>query len=328
MHLKCRRPWWPWRSRAGPGSFPGQRWVAAPAPRRRGSGGGDEGIVRKEKSGVKRSLVVVESPTKVKTIQKYLDPKYVVKASMGHVRDLPKSQLGRGSQEGLQAPLRDLAQQEEGPRRAEEGGGEVRRPLRGHRPRPGRGGHRLAPGPGASRSTSGTCYRITFNEITERAVKAAFLHPGKIDLKKVDAQQARRVLDRLVGYNLSPLLWDKVQRGLSAGRVQSVAVRPHRRPRARDRGLPPRGVLVAPRAPAGRAAARVRRHPPGGGRREGVAARRGDHARRDGAPGGRALRGPRGDARRAPALPGAPVHHLDPPAGGRPQARLHGRRRR
>ena len=68
-------------------------------------------------------------------------------------------------------------------------------------------------------------YRITFNEITERAVKAAFLHPGKIDLKKVDAQQARRVLDRLVGYNLSPLLWDKVQRGLSAGRVQSVAVR-------------------------------------------------------------------------------------------------------
>src|SRR5262249_49163449 len=68
-------------------------------------------------------------------------------------------------------------------------------------------------------------YRITFNEITERAVKAAFTQPGKIDLKKVDAQQARRVLDRLVGYSLSPLLWEKVQRGLSAGRVQSVAVR-------------------------------------------------------------------------------------------------------
>src|SRR5262245_35470278 len=67
-------------------------------------------------------------------------------------------------------------------------------------------------------------FRITFNEITERAVKAAFQHPGKIDLNKVDAQQARRVLDRLVGYNLSPLLWEKVQRGLSAGRVQSVAV--------------------------------------------------------------------------------------------------------
>src|SRR5262247_2615863 len=68
-------------------------------------------------------------------------------------------------------------------------------------------------------------FRITFNEITERAVKAAFNSPGKIDLKKVDAQQARRVLDRLVGYSLSPLLWEKVQRGLSAGRVQSVAVR-------------------------------------------------------------------------------------------------------
>jgi DNA topoisomerase-1 len=68
-------------------------------------------------------------------------------------------------------------------------------------------------------------YRITFNEITERAVKAAFTKPGKIDMHKVDAQQARRVLDRLVGYSLSPLLWDKVQRGLSAGRVQSVAVR-------------------------------------------------------------------------------------------------------
>src|SRR5206468_11830816 len=68
-------------------------------------------------------------------------------------------------------------------------------------------------------------FRITFNEITERAVKAAFTKPGRIDMKKVDSQQARRVLDRLVGYSLSPLLWEKVQRGLSAGRVQSVAVR-------------------------------------------------------------------------------------------------------
>src|SRR5213079_281528 len=68
-------------------------------------------------------------------------------------------------------------------------------------------------------------YRITFNEITERAVRGAFAKPGKIDLKTVDAQQARRVLDRLVGYKLSPLLWEKVQRGLSAGRVQSVAAR-------------------------------------------------------------------------------------------------------
>ena len=78
-----------------------------------------------------------------------------------------------------------------------------------------------------------------FNEITERAVKAAFLHPGKIDTNKVNAQQARRVLDRLVGYKLSPLLWEKIRRGLSAGRVQSVAVRLHHRARARDPAFVP-----------------------------------------------------------------------------------------
>ena len=223
--------------------------------------GGKDGTVSKAKRAVKRSLVVVESPTKVKTIQKYLEPGYVVKASMGHVRDLPKSQLGVDPKQDFKPTLRDLAQQEEGPRRAEEGRREGRRALRGHRPRPGGRGDRLAPCPGARPSASVKVYRITFNEITERAVKAAFQHPGKIDLRKVDAQQARRVLDRLVGYKLCPLLWDKVQRGLSAGRVQSVAVRLIVDREREIEAFHPGRVLVASREPARPSARRVRRPP-------------------------------------------------------------------
>src|SRR5438477_1031972 len=171
-----------------------------------------------------RGLVVVESPTKVKTIQKYLDGKFVVKASMGHVRDLPKSQLGVDPKKNFKPKyvisptkkkildeLKKAAEKADSlyvatdpDREGEASGWQLTQELPFDKSK---------------------IFRITFNEITERAVKAAFEHPGKIDLKKVDAQQARRILDRLVGYSLSPLLWDKVQRGLSAGRVQSVAVR-------------------------------------------------------------------------------------------------------
>jgi DNA topoisomerase I len=172
----------------------------------------------------KRSLVVVESPTKVKTIQKYLDGKFIVKASMGHVRDLPKSQLGVDPKKNFkpkyvisptkQKVLEDLKKAAE------------KTDLLYVATDPDREGEaigwHLAQELAVDKKK---VFRITFNEITERAVKAAFTKPGKIDMHKVDAQQARRVLDRLVGYSLSPLLWDKVQRGLSAGRVQSVAVR-------------------------------------------------------------------------------------------------------
>ena len=173
---------------------------------------------------MKRSLVVVESPTKVKTIQKYLDAKYVVKASMGHVRDLPKSQLGVDPKKGFKpryviSPSKKKVLDEL--KKAAEKSEALYVATDPDREGEAIGWHLAQELPVNKRKV----YRITFNEITERAVKAAFLHPGKIDLKKVDAQQARRVLDRLVGYNLSPLLWDKVQRGLSAGRVQSVAVR-------------------------------------------------------------------------------------------------------
>ena len=171
-----------------------------------------------------RGLVVVESPTKVKTIQKYLDGKYTVKASMGHVRDLPKSQLGVDPKKNFKpkyvvTPAKKKILDEL--KKAAASADALYVATDPDREGEAIGWHLAQELPVDKKKI----YRITFNEITERAVKAAFDRPGKIDLKKVDAQQARRILDRLVGYSLSPLLWDKVQRGLSAGRVQSVAVR-------------------------------------------------------------------------------------------------------
>jgi DNA topoisomerase I len=183
-----------------------------------GAAASEEGLV------AKRSLVVVESPTKVKTIQKYLDRKFLVKASMGHIRDLPKSKLGVDPKRGFKpkyvvSPGKKKILDEL--KRAAENADALYVATDPDREGEAIGWH-LAQELAVDRKK---VFRITFNEITERAVKAAFKEPGKIDLRKVDAQQARRVLDRLVGYSLSPLLWDKVQRGLSAGRVQSVAVR-------------------------------------------------------------------------------------------------------
>ncbi len=170
-----------------------------------------------------KSLVVVESPTKVKTIQKYLDSKFIVKASMGHVRDLPKSKLGVN--EKTFAPqyvtLKSKEKAIDELRRAAAKADELYIATDPDREGEAIGWH-LAQ---LLKVGKKRVRRIMFNEITGRAIKAAFEHPGKIDMKKVDAQQARRVLDRLVGYKLSPLLWEKVKRGLSAGRVQSVALR-------------------------------------------------------------------------------------------------------
>jgi len=179
---------------------------------------------RKENVVAKRSLVVVESPTKVKTIQKYLDSSFVVKASMGHVRDLPKSQLGVDPKKGFKpkyvvSPGKKKVLDEL--KKAAANADTLYVATDPDREGEAIGWH-LAQELDVAKNN---VYRVSFNEITERAVRGAFAKPGRIDLKKVDAQQARRVLDRLVGYKLSPLLWDKVQRGLSAGRVQSVAVR-------------------------------------------------------------------------------------------------------
>jgi DNA topoisomerase-1 len=172
----------------------------------------------------KRSLVVVESPTKVKTIQKYLDSKYLVKASMGHVRDLPKSKLGVDEKKSFKPEYKVLPAKKKVLDELKKAASSAEALYIATDPdREGEAiGWHLAQELGLPKSK---IYRILFNEITERAVRAAFQHPGKIDTNKVNAQQARRVLDRLVGYKLSPLLWEKVRRGLSAGRVQSVAVR-------------------------------------------------------------------------------------------------------
>ncbi|MBA3943436.1 MAG: type I DNA topoisomerase [Herpetosiphonaceae bacterium] len=170
-------------------------------------------------------LVIVESPAKAKTIQKYLGPGYQVTASMGHVRDLPKSQLGVDLDNDF-APAYEVTPDKAKIVR------ELQAAIRGASAvylatDPDREGEAIAWHiTEATRiPRSKPVYRVEFNEITKGAVQAAVAHPREIDRHLVDAQQARRVLDRLVGYRLSPLLWDKVKRGLSAGRVQSVAVR-------------------------------------------------------------------------------------------------------
>jgi DNA topoisomerase-1 len=191
-----------------------------------------------------KGLVIVESPAKAKTIQKYLGKGFSVEASLGHVKDLPKSTLGVDinndfetdyvvipGKEKVVAKLKKLAASadsiylapdpdREGEAIAahlafelDEDGGKKKKAAKKAKSKTGE----PEPPP--------RIQRVTFNEITKRAVQAAFEHPRAIDQNLVDAQQARRVLDRLVGYQVSPLLWDKVRRGLSAGRVQTVALR-------------------------------------------------------------------------------------------------------
>jgi DNA topoisomerase-1 len=171
-----------------------------------------------------KALVVVESPAKAKTINKYLGRDFKVVASMGHIRDLPKSKLGVDvdndfteqyesivSRKKVIKELKDAAKDAtdiyvatDPDREGEAIGWHLAHELRGKRRK---------------------IHRLMFNEITKKAIQEAFKHPKQIDEQMVDAQRARRVLDRLVGYKISPLLWDKVRRGLSAGRVQSVALK-------------------------------------------------------------------------------------------------------
>ncbi|HEY3229963.1 MAG TPA: type I DNA topoisomerase [Roseiflexaceae bacterium] len=170
-------------------------------------------------------LVIVESPAKARTIQKYLGRGFRVEASMGHVRDLPKSDLGVDIDRDFE-PVYEVAKGKEKIVAA------LRKSIRQAdavylATDPDREGEAIAwhitQATGIPRSTP--IYRVEFSEITRNAVQQAISHPRQIDRNLVDAQQARRVLDRLVGYKLSPLLWEKVRRGLSAGRVQSVAAR-------------------------------------------------------------------------------------------------------
>ena len=170
------------------------------------------------------TLVVVESPTKAKTLERYLGQGFTVRASYGHIRDLPKSKLGVDV-EG------DFEPEYVVPEDSERAVRELRSALK-------RAGD-LILATDYDREGEAIAFhvaevlkvdpelakRVTFTEITKDAILEAFQHPRSIDLRLVEAQQARRILDRLVGYRLSPVLWKKVRAGLSAGRVQSVAVR-------------------------------------------------------------------------------------------------------
>jgi len=171
-----------------------------------------------------KSLVIVESPAKAKTINKYLGTGFVVKASMGHVRDLPKGKFGIDVENGFEpsyTAIRGKTQVISELKRLAKGAASVFLA-----PDPDREGEAIAWHLAESLDVPAErIFRVVFNEITKKAILEAFEHPGKVDMDKVDAQQARRVLDRIVGYKLSPLLWKKIARGLSAGRVQSVAVR-------------------------------------------------------------------------------------------------------
>ena len=171
-----------------------------------------------------KALVIVESPAKAKTINKYLGRDFKVVASMGHVRDLPKSKLGVDVEEGFQPEyvvLPDRLKVIKELKEAAKSADEIFVATDPDREGEAIGWHLAEELGGAKKKVR----RLMFNEITKKAILEAINHPGEIDMKMVDAQQARRVLDRLVGYKISPILWDKVRRGLSAGRVQSVALK-------------------------------------------------------------------------------------------------------
>src|SRR5690349_10913220 len=180
-----------------------------------------------------KSLVIVESPAKAKTINKYLGKNYVVMASLGHIKDLPKKDLAVDVEHGFKPRYEVI-----------EGKKKLIQELKSAAKKvesvylaadPDREGEAIChhlqeeidgDGKGKGKKKAGPAFfRVMFNEITSRGIKKAFETPGQVDLHLVEAQQARRVLDRLVGYKISPLLWDKVRRGLSAGRVQTVALR-------------------------------------------------------------------------------------------------------
>jgi DNA topoisomerase-1 len=180
-----------------------------------------------------KALVIVESPAKAKTINKYLGKQFVVKASLGHIKDLPKKDLAVDVDNGFRPKYEVI----EGKKKLVQ---ELRDAAKGVdsiylAADPDREGEAICwhlqeelkwkKGDKRSQEDSPKFFRVMFNEITKKSIDKAFEKPAQVNINLVDAQQARRVLDRLVGYKISPLLWDKVRRGLSAGRVQTVAVR-------------------------------------------------------------------------------------------------------
>src|ERR687883_1312662 len=171
-----------------------------------------------------KALVVVESPAKAKTINKYLGRDFKVVASMGHIRDLPKSKLGVAVDDDFTEEYESIPSRKKVIKELKDAAKDATDIYVATDPdREGEAiGWHLAQELGGRKRK---IHRLMFNEITKKAVQDALKQPRSIDEKMVAAQRARRVLDRLVGYKISPLLWDKVRRGLSAGRVQTVALR-------------------------------------------------------------------------------------------------------
>src|SRR5947207_9754452 len=172
----------------------------------------------------KKSLVIVESPAKANTINKYLGKDYVVKASLGHVKDLPKSKLGVDVDNDFDPTYDVIPGKEKIIKELRAAAKSATRILLAADP--DREGEAICQHlKEILEGSKGEVFRVLFNEITPKAIRAAVESPGRINQNVVDAQQARRILDRIVGYKVSPLLWDKVRRGISAGRVQTVALR-------------------------------------------------------------------------------------------------------
>lgn len=170
------------------------------------------------------SLIIVESPTKVKTIKKYLGADYDVLASKGHIKDLPKKTLGIDPQNDFQPTYSILDDKKKVIADLKKAAKHASRIYLA--PDPDREGEAIAWHIAEElKAKNKEVYRVLFNDLTKNTVLDALSHPGELDFNKYEAQQTRRILDRLVGYQISPILWEKVKRGLSAGRVQSVAVR-------------------------------------------------------------------------------------------------------
>ena len=171
-----------------------------------------------------KTLVVVESPAKAKTIKKYLGTGYEVKASVGHIKDLPQKELGVKVNEGFVPEYQIISGKEKVVKELSAAAQKAARVFLATDP--DREGEAIAWHLREELKKPATSvFRVLFNELTEKTIKEAIAHPLRLDENKYNAQQARRILDRIVGYQISPLLWDKVQYGLSAGRVQSVALR-------------------------------------------------------------------------------------------------------
>jgi len=168
-------------------------------------------------------LIIVESPTKVKTIRKYLGPEYDVRASVGHVKDLPKNKLGIDPEKGFEPTYLVMDSKKKVIAELKKAASKADQILLA--PDPDREGEAIAWHIAEEIGKKKTVRRVLFNDLTRETILDAIAHPQDLDFNRYEAQQTRRILDRLVGYQISPVLWDKVKRGLSAGRVQSVAVR-------------------------------------------------------------------------------------------------------